>query len=214
MDTDAFRLAACEFPCDNPGLSHGAAWICRSLTGMPRAIVRAAGGPRRTDPPLSEPGWPQTEAPIERSDTIPSAAPTEPAPSPPPSQPDAFSELLVIAKAILRSRGHAAEHAVDAVFLQGSLEGIADGARAALVQLGHLRAGEAEIAAQTRALLAGWRSALDGSGDLAACGDTTLDGLCAELLAGIEGRPGARDELRRALRTRGVAAFGLLSLAA
>lgn len=213
MDTEAFRLAACEFPCDNPGLSRGAAWICRSLTGMPRAIVRAAGGPRRTDPPLSEPGRPESDTPVERSDTIPSAAPTEPAPSPPP-QPEAFSELLLIARAILRSRGHAAEHGVDAVFVHGSVEGVSDGARAALAKLGHLRAGEAEIALQTRTLLAGWRSALDGSGDLAACGDTTLDGLCAELLAGIEGRPEARDELRRALRTRGVAAFGLLSLAA
>ncbi|HVR20730.1 MAG TPA: hypothetical protein VMS65_13565 [Polyangiaceae bacterium] len=57
-----------------------------------------------------------------------------------------------------------------------------------------------------------WREVLDGSGgDLSACGSATLDVFGAELLGALLGVPSGRaDELRRALRQRGVAAFGIL----
>jgi hypothetical protein len=61
----------------------------------------------------------------------------------------------------------------------------------------------------------GWREVLDGtSADLSACGNTTLDVWGAELLAALLCIPRERaDELRRALRQRGVAAFGMLAAA-
>ncbi len=60
-----------------------------------------------------------------------------------------------------------------------------------------------------------WRDVLEGtSSDLSGCGATTLDVWGAELLAALLGAPRDRaDELRRALRQRGVAAFGMLAAA-
>jgi hypothetical protein len=57
-----------------------------------------------------------------------------------------------------------------------------------------------------------WRDVLDGtSSDLSACGSATLDVWGAELLAAL--LSASADELRRALRQRGVAAFGMLAAA-
>jgi hypothetical protein len=63
--------------------------------------------------------------------------------------------------------------------------------------------------------LEAWRAVLAGtSGDLSACGASTLDRWAAELLAIVLGAPQARvEELRRDLRRRGVAAFGMLDAA-
>jgi hypothetical protein len=63
--------------------------------------------------------------------------------------------------------------------------------------------------------LEAWRAVLAGtSGDLSACGASTLDRWAAELLAIVLGAPPARvEELRRDLRRRGVAAFGMLDAA-
>jgi hypothetical protein len=59
-----------------------------------------------------------------------------------------------------------------------------------------------------------WREVLDGSsGDLSACGNTTLDVWGADLLCALLGARERSDELRRALRQRGVAAFGMLAAA-
>ena len=59
-----------------------------------------------------------------------------------------------------------------------------------------------------------WRDVLEGTnGDLSACGNTTLDVWGAELLCALLGARERSDELRRALRQRGVAAFGMLAAA-
>jgi len=75
---------------------------------------------------------------------------------------------------------------------------------------------DADVTApQFRAHAIAWRDVLRGeSGDLAACGETTLDQWAAALLTALLGWPERRaDELRRALRREGVAAFGLLEAA-
>lgn len=61
------------------------------------------------------------------------------------------------------------------------------------------------------AIQSAWRDVLSGSsGNLAACGASTLDEWAASLLAALLGRPATRsDELKRALRAQGVAAFGM-----
>jgi hypothetical protein len=60
-----------------------------------------------------------------------------------------------------------------------------------------------------------WRDVLDGAnGDLSACGSATLDVWGADIAAALLGSPRERaDDLRRALRQRGVAAFGMLAAA-
>ena len=61
-----------------------------------------------------------------------------------------------------------------------------------------------------------WRSVLTGvTDDLSSCGTTTLDRFGAELLAALLEVPKSRiEELRRELRRRGVAAFGMIAHAA
>ncbi|MGC4090725.1 MAG: hypothetical protein QM756_23205 [Polyangiaceae bacterium] len=56
-----------------------------------------------------------------------------------------------------------------------------------------------------------WRDVLSGrSENFAACGASTLDDWATALLSALLGRPATRaDELKRALRGRGVAAFGM-----
>jgi hypothetical protein len=73
-----------------------------------------------------------------------------------------------------------------------------------------LRAPSAEIAP----LLSAWKGILDcESDDLSACGGQTLDEFAAQLAASALEQPERQTELRRALRSAGIAAFGLLDAA-
>jgi hypothetical protein len=59
-----------------------------------------------------------------------------------------------------------------------------------------------------------WKQLLRGeTADMSLCGTTTLDRWAAEIAAWLLGQPGRADDLRRELRRRGVAAFGLLAAA-
>ena len=56
-----------------------------------------------------------------------------------------------------------------------------------------------------------WRRVLSGeTNDLADCGDSTLDGWSADLLHAFGIGQGGAADVRRELRKRGVAAFGML----
>jgi hypothetical protein len=62
-----------------------------------------------------------------------------------------------------------------------------------------------------RRTAAAWRAVLRGdSEDFSACGTRMLDEWAADLVAGLVAAPTKTDRLRRELRTRGVAAFGLV----
>jgi hypothetical protein len=92
---------------------------------------------------------------------------------------------------------------------------LAGATRAAALASGIL-SGE-RVAPEHRALsetALAWRAVLAGDGDLAACGDEPLDEWAALLLATLMGAPERRGDLRRELRSRGVAAFGLVARAA
>ena len=95
----------------------------------------------------------------------------------------------------------------------------ADGmARAALVAVGAVEPGIAGAPARTsqafRAAMTGWRAVLRGDlDDVEACGGRMLDEWVAEIVAAIHGQPTKAPELRRALRARGVCAFGLVRAA-
>ena len=59
-----------------------------------------------------------------------------------------------------------------------------------------------------------WRSILLGtSDDFGACGAAMLDEWAADLVARLLGAPSRATALRRDLRSRGVAAFGLVEAA-
>lgn len=85
------------------------------------------------------------------------------------------------------------------------------GAQRALQARGYLAADGAGASATFARAAQAWRSVLEGGGgDLSACGDKTLDEWGSALLASLLGRaPQAAEELRRALRGCGVAAFGM-----
>jgi len=58
-----------------------------------------------------------------------------------------------------------------------------------------------------------WQSVLRGeSGDLSACGESTLDNWTADLIARLVANPDQAPTIRRDLRRRGIAAFGMLML--
>lgn len=88
-----------------------------------------------------------------------------------------------------------------------------EGARRALREADILSADDAATDAFRRTREA-WRAILDGtSEDFAACGGAMLDEWTADLCARWLGTPALAPRLRRALRDRGVAAFGLTLVA-
>jgi len=74
------------------------------------------------------------------------------------------------------------------------------------------RKGDAIVAHESFAMIAtAWRRVLSGeTNDLVECGDSTLDGWSAELLRALGIGQGGAADVRRELRRRGVAAFGML----
>jgi hypothetical protein len=88
------------------------------------------------------------------------------------------------------------------------------GTRKALVARGFIDAKTGRPTPEFSVVAQAWRDVLEGTnGDLAACGSMTLDVWGAELLCALLGARERSDELRRALRQRGVAAFGMLAAA-
>ena len=87
--------------------------------------------------------------------------------------------------------------------------------RKTLVARGFLDAKTGRPTPEFSVVAQAWRDVLDGAnGDLSACGNTTLDVWGAEIVAALVSSPRERtDDLRRALRQRGVAAFGMLAAA-
>ncbi len=208
-----FRRPSSEFPHDNSELSDGAVWVCRSTTATARAVVR---------PSSAALFWPKPVHNTEASGPTLVASPPEDIADVPPEprlEPTGFAQLLRALEGVLLERGATrAAAAVATLFEQARLPvaSISDAASAELCARGyaHRGSGELTLSDTTRGTLEGWRNALDGRGDLAACGESSLDGFCAELGAALAGTPEAAPDLRRALRARGVAAFGLFCAAA
>ena len=110
------------------------------------------------------------------------------------------------------------------VTLARVLEQVARGAGAEEGALATLRVviGQARVGADTtddvqrmRTQALAWQGILRGeSEDFGACGASALDEWSAQMLATILGNPGKADGLRRELRRRGVAAFGIVADAA
>lgn len=128
----------------------------------------------------------------------------------PPAPDDPFTILLTTLADVAMSNGSPQVAAlVPALLLDGRLETpLPDEARQALADA-HIVEGDVVSDAFARTLAA-WRAILRGtSDDFDATGGVMLDEWSAELLARLLGAPARAPIIRRDLRSRGVAAFGI-----
>ena len=232
-------LAACaEFPNDNPTLHRGAIWYCAALSGAPVCdrpeaarepeVVAVVEPPTDPTPPVIE-AEDETDDieivedlafddAIDESPLPPDVPAVEPEPAvetamafvesvPPPTpessvEPvtDPFAMLVAVLEDVARTAG--AGDAAMAVLL-------------CVLGRTRLDASAPEGTDVLRAQALAWQGILRGeSEDFAACGSGMLDEWCAALIAGVLGQPVRADGLKRDLRRRGVAAFGLVEQAA
>jgi len=184
------RVAACsEFPNDNPALHDGSIWVSTTIGGEVECEP-----PQRQRSPEPPEEWHDGE-PIEIVDDLgfEDVAPEgiEPvAPSGEPAPPaDAFRRLVGLVKEVAAAFGadSAAVDRLDAVL------------------------GLASPGGEPPPQAIAWRGILRGeSEDYEACGAATLDEWAADVVAGAVGAGVRAEGIRRELRKRGVAAFGLV----
>jgi hypothetical protein len=190
-----------ELPNDNPALHRGAIWRCEHTSGPATCVL-----PERVAPPR------------EQADE---ATPGSPAPPASATPADAFESLSAVLEDVARGSGAADDVVAGLKALLGmrrldsaqlpdaSVEALVAGA-----QLERTPQGIQRTDAFTRTVLA-WQAILRAEGeDFAACGPTALDEWAADFIARVLGSPSAAAGLRRELRRRGVAAFGLVAEAA
>ena len=164
-------------------------------------------------PPLDESASVEG-APIMAAPPPPPPATVETATSLPPASGDPFTVLVsTLADVAIGAGSPYVASLLPALLLEGRLDhAMAADAAGALAEADVARGAEvsATFIGQTRA----WRALLAGtSDDFAACGNAMLDEWAAELLARLLGAPSKATALRRELRSRGVAAFGLVEAA-
>jgi hypothetical protein len=132
----------------------------------------------------------------------------------PPAPDDAFTLLVCTLADIALGAGSAHVASVlPGLLHHGALQHpLADDAAQALAEARIVVASEVTPAFRAQSLA--WRAILLGtSDDFAACGGAMLDEWAADLLARLLGAPARATALRRDLRSRGVAAFGLVEAA-
>lgn len=138
---------------------------------------------------------------------------------PAPEAPDPFAAFVRVVCDVVRDAGGEARVAVarKALGEERVDDAIPEDAAEALVAGGVLERGARGLA-RTEAFTAiavAWRAILRGeSEDFAACGARMLDEWAADLAARALGAPAKLETLRRELRARGVAAFGMIEAAA
>jgi hypothetical protein len=156
------------------------------------------------------------DAAVDESDGAPSA--------PPPAAEDPFVRLVQALEgvAIAHGAGDESIRCMRALFGVTRSDGMAPGERAteALLAAGIVLESAQEGRGLVRsgaftAQVVAWQGILRGeSEDFAACGGAALDEWAAGVLARVLASPSKAEGLRRELRARGVAAFGLLADAA
>jgi hypothetical protein len=200
-----FPRPCAEFPNDNPALYELVVSACRDSLGMP------------------------TQEPAEGLELIERTAPgdfeceeimpTAPEAAEPTSDP--FTNLVIVLESVARDvggvdgaarilRGLLGMERLEAAALpEISIEALVAGA-----QLERTSTGARRTDAFTQTVRA-WQGILRGeSEDFAMCGSAALDEWSADVLARALGNAMLATQLRRELRQRGVAAFGLVAEAA
>jgi hypothetical protein len=191
------RPGAAEFPHENALIDRGALWIGSALCGA-EAVATAV----TTDAPLLD---------------APSVAR---APEGRPIAHEAHDERVgnfvraIAEVALAHGPAETAAH-VESLFMFGTPAPIelSPNARAALLDGNILEATDDGIHATAwfARTSSAWQSMLRGeAGDLAVCGESTLDGWTADLIACLVAKPSAASAIKRDLRRRGIAAFGML----
>jgi hypothetical protein len=199
------RPGAAEFPHQNALLNRGVLWIGTALCGA-ETLEEA-----RPAALSATPAVPAPTPPVNAPAIVP------PEPEQGTSAHDARVDHFVRAiteVALAHGPAETAAH-VESLFKFGTpapLE-LSDPARAALLEGNILEATEGGIHATawfTRTSSA-WQRMLRGEAEnLAVCGESTLDGWTADLIACLVAKPGMASAIRRDLRRRGIAAFGML----
>lgn len=129
---------------------------------------------------------------------------------------DPFAAYVAALVDVARAAGHARAASALPQLLEGDeldAAALAEDTRARLVAGGVLRAAEGSVRLGDAfaSTASAWRSVLRGATqDLSICGDSTLDGWSVDLLKAFGIGQGTTTDVRRELRRRGVAAFGML----
>ncbi len=213
MESPLFRCVAlcAEFPNDNPSLyrEEGIAEV-QPETAEVEPVVDGEMGTDPTPPVLEADDESDDieivedlviDDAVEEAPSIPPPAPSAPPPpAAPPAADDPFDALIAVVEDVARGAG-ASDAAMRTLGMLLGRERIAADAPAEHSTL--------------RTAAAAWQAILRGeSEDFSACGASTLDEWSSMLVAAALGEPARADSLRRELRRRGVAAFGLVVEAA
>jgi len=196
-----FRPGAAEFPNENPLINRGTLWIGTGMCGAEMTPTPGKNGL----PPTAEPVTPASAA-----TTTPSAA------AAPPLHDERIETFVRAITDVARAHGaaEAAAHA-ESLFKFGTPAPhvLSPDARAALLDGNILEAtdGCVHATAWFASTSSAWQKMLRGEeGNLAVCGESTLDGWTADLIARLVAKPAMASTIRRDLRRRGIAAFGML----
>jgi hypothetical protein len=187
------RPGAAEFPHENTLIDRGALWIGSALCAEDRVEPAIAADVPAPPAPLAEPRPLRVETCDERVETFVRA-------------------MADVARA--HGPAETAAH-VESLFKFGMpapLE-LSPSARASLLDGNILEATEGGVHATAwfARTSSAWQSMLRGEGgNLAECGESTLDGFTADLIASLVAKPSMASTFRRELRRRGIAAFGML----
>jgi hypothetical protein len=198
----ALRVATCsEFPNDNPALHRGAVWVSTAIGGevlcelpISRPELEAAAAAPPLGEEFYEPDALDDGEPIEIVDDLGfDEIESKPAESEAPEDavaPDPFLTLATVVKDVARTFGADASGTARLDLILG------------------LESSDEHAAPQAVA----WRGILRGeSEDYEACGAASLDEWAADVVARVIGGAARADGIRRELRRRGVAAFGLVA---
>jgi hypothetical protein len=153
-----------------------------------------------------------TPTPTSTSTATPTEAPTTTAP---PTNDDPVTTFVRAVTEVALAYGAAdtAAH-IEALFNLGApAPDLSPAAEAALIAGNILESSDEGTRATPwfASTSTAWQSVLRGeSGDLSACGESTLDNWTADLIARLVANPDKAPTIRRDLRRRGIAAFGML----
>jgi len=194
---DRLPAACAEFPNENPALHLGAIWLCLDVCGEV-TCERPAESELEHEAPWDPE---EDDGDIEIVDDLGFDDPVGESIAPPvPAPEDPFLSLVAILEDVARASG-AGEDALSTL-------------RALLGQQ-RIEAAATDDHRRLRSAALAWQGILRGeSEDFAACGPATLDEWGAAVVATALGAHARAELIKRELRRRGVAAFGLVDRAA
>ena len=218
-----FAAFSAEFPNDNPALHLGAIWMCEGVCGPPEAHLPEAYVPPAEEATVDE----KDDDPIEIVESIVLEGPIEIVPAPLESgevlsaRDPEDEESVVVAEAAAEDPAKPAANENGTPLVSTPPPAINDPFEAFLQTLSDVAcdSGQTFAASEIAGALAedavarAWRAILNGeSEDFSSCA-APLDEWASGALARILSAPHKAGQLRRELRARGVAAFGLIEAA-